>query len=673
MKSHGLFVPSLLGLLVCAVGARAQGPSALASRTTIKPIPLPGPFSPTTPAQFVIASTGVDDCSNASSVPIAGPGTFLVNTISATDSPQLGLGCTQAHRDVWFEWTAIQTGMVEMTLCGGTATDTVIAVWAGAACPSGTPLACNDDACNVQSRVVFAVTNGSSYLLQIGVYGAGSSPGFSGAFDIVALPPPPSNDECATATVVGGLGAFAFDNTSATTSAQGQFESPCLLYGSTAMERDVWFAWTAPSSGLVTFATCTLTGVDTKIAAYPGAGCPAAGTAIACSDDACASFQSTIEFVVTGGSQYTFEIAVYPGAPGGSGMFSISIPPPPPPPIRADMNIDIGPTGSIPGSTSNTYAAAAGRSGEWNARSALVATSQLDDLAGVPCAVVLTRAVATPQDRTFTNPGPMGDDAALLNDAQDVGGVGGTTTWTFSNLYGGNYAVYSYAWAPDGAAYRSIVSVVGSTDPSQSVGGAWPGAHVLGVTYALHRVDNVPSGGSIAITIATGVGFGTLNGFQLVEQSMPSTPYCFGNGLGAPCPCGNVGAAGNGCPNSVNPSGANLLATGVASVTSDTVRLQGSGMPSSSCLYFQGTTQVAVSFGDGLRCASGVVIRLGTKTNTSGASRYPVAGDLAVSLRGLVPAAGGTRTYQAWYRNAAAFCTASTYNLTNGVAVPWQP
>jgi hypothetical protein len=27
--------------------------------------------------------------------------------------------------------------------------------------------------------------------------------------------------------------------------------------------------------------------------------------------------------------------------------------------------------------------------------------------------------------------------------------------------------------------------------------------------------------------------------------------------------------------------------------------------------------------------------------------------------------------YQLWYRNAAAFCTPSTFNLTNGLDVTW--
>jgi len=112
--------------------------------------------------------------------------------------------------------------------------------------------------------------------------------------------------------------------------------------------------------------------------------------------------------------------------------------------------------------------------------------------------------------------------------------------------------------------------------------------------------------------------------------------------------------------------------------------LAGAGMPNSSALYFQGTatpstcsnppactsTTLGVPFGDGLRCVSGSIVRLGTKSNSAGRSRYPAAGDASISVRGLV-AAPGTRHYQCWYRNAAAFCTPSTFNLTNAVIVTW--
>ncbi len=154
------------------------------------------------------------------------------------------------------------------------------------------------------------------------------------------------------------------------------------------------------------------------------------------------------------------------------------------------------------------------------------------------------------------------------------------------------------------------------------------------------------------------------------------TSFCFGDGSGTACPCANAGAAGNGCASSVNANGANLTATGTASIGNDTVVLLGSGMPNSSALYFQGTSQLNGGlgnvFGDGLRCAGGSIIRLGTKANQSGASQYPSGADPSVSVRGN-DSAGDVRTYQIWYRNAAAFCTAATFNLSNGIQLTWLP
>jgi len=102
--------------------------------------------------------------------------------------------------------------------------------------------------------------------------------------------------------------------------------------------------------------------------------------------------------------------------------------------------------------------------------------------------------------------------------------------------------------------------------------------------------------------------------------------------------------------------------------------LEGSQMPNGPALYFQGTQQLAgglgATFGDGLRCATGTITRLGTVQNAGGASSYPGALDPSVSVRGGC-AAGDVRTYQVWYRNAAAFCTPSTFNLSNGLEITW--
>ena len=97
-------------------------------------------------------------------------------------------------------------------------------------------------------------------------------------------------------------------------------------------------------------------------------------------------------------------------------------------------------------------------------------------------------------------------------------------------------------------------------------------------------------------------------------------------------------------------------------------------MPNSSALYFQGANLASggqgFAFGDGVKCVAGPFVRLGTKTNVGGASAYPGAADLPISVRGFVTSAG-TRHYQVNYRNAAAFCAPETFNYTNAVTVAW--
>ncbi|MCY2960850.1 MAG: right-handed parallel beta-helix repeat-containing protein [Planctomycetota bacterium] len=176
----------------------------------------------------------------------------------------------------------------------------------------------------------------------------------------------------------------------------------------------------------------------------------------------------------------------------------------------------------------------------------------------------------------------------------------------------------------------------------------------------------------------TGAGVAPIVDIGAYEFPAPVvTAFCFGDGTATLCPCGNDAPffSGTGCLNSLGTGGL-LGSTGSARILGDTFAVVGSGMPNSSCLYFQGTTQVnggnGSVFGDGIRCAGGSVIRLGTKTNSAGASQYPVVGDLSISVKGLVTLVGTVRTYQCWYRNAAAFCTADTFNLTNGLSVTWE-
>jgi hypothetical protein len=153
----------------------------------------------------------------------------------------------------------------------------------------------------------------------------------------------------------------------------------------------------------------------------------------------------------------------------------------------------------------------------------------------------------------------------------------------------------------------------------------------------------------------------------------PGTLYCFGDGVGASCPCGNNNDGSNGlagCANGVNAGGAALSATGGPSVSNDTVALTCTGLqPNQPGLFFRANNAVNSGngnpFGDGLRCAGGNLVRLGTIiANSSG-----VAVSNSGAGAGLI--AGDVRRYQYWYRNPASSPCGTNFNLSNGLELTW--
>jgi hypothetical protein len=554
---------------------------------------------------------------------ITGTGSVAFDTTTATTGTQgqneaicNNAGLIGLNRDVWFTWTAGFTGNAIITFCGTANFDTKVAVYPGTTCPVAPAIVCNDDFCGVQSQVLFGVTSGNSYVIQVGQWGSGTPA--PGTFSLTQAPPPPSNDSCTSPTAVIGTGSFPFDTTWATTGAEGQSESLCNQGGFTSVAHDQWFSWTATFTGMARVSSCGGTTSNTKLAAYAGTGCPTAGSALACNDDSCGA-QSQMEFNVTQGNAYILQVGNYDTGAPGSGTFSVNqFVPIPVDDCQAPM--------SLPGPGTYAY-------------DTTLATNSSQAAA---CGNIYF-------DYWYTYP-------AMTN---------GTATLTTCGLITSSYldtkcAVYDGAGCPT---TPSIACVDDATCASQSgltTTLSWP--TVCGQMYTVRMGSFGQSGvvGSFMITETGGTQCGPVG-----------VPFCFGDGTGTACPCGNNGAPGNGCASSINVNGANLTTSGASSLANDTLVLLGSGMPNSSCLYFQGTTQISAAFGDGLRCAGGSVVRLSTKTNVGGLSQYPTAGNPPVHIKGAV-SAPGTRTYQTWYRNAAAFCTPSTFNLTNGVLITWQ-
>jgi hypothetical protein len=264
-----------------------------------------------------------------------------------------------------------------------------------------------------------------------------------------------------------------------------------------------------------------------------------------------------------------------------------------------------------------------------------------------------------------TPSGVVFDSLSLFITQGDAGELAFITFLSGPGVTGANF-VALYLVEPDGTRHLALrtgqpfdVSGIGSD--VRTVAGITPG--------------RMNAAGDLPLEIGFTDGSSGLFVARL-DTSAPPVAFCFGDGTGTACPCGNVGAAGNGCANSVGP-GAHLSTSGVARVGADTLVLVGNGMPgTSSALYFQGTQDVnggaGTVFGDGLRCAGGTIVRLGIHTSAGGASSHPGPGNPPISVSGSI-AAGATRRYQVWYRNADAFCASETFNLSNGVRVTWAP
>ena len=143
--------------------------------------------------------------------------------------------------------------------------------------------------------------------------------------------------------------------------------------------------------------------------------------------------------------------------------------------------------------------------------------------------------------------------------------------------------------------------------------------------------------------------------------------FCFGDGLDAmvtaACPCGNVGAPGQGCGNSFDPNGALLSVSGTQSP--NTLLLTCSGIPNSTlCVFLRAQTNdpAGFLFGDGVSCLTGTLIRFGSQ---SSASHMASTGTVTIP-------AGNTRYYACHYRNLlGTFCPPQLFNISNGFMIQW--
>jgi hypothetical protein len=149
------------------------------------------------------------------------------------------------------------------------------------------------------------------------------------------------------------------------------------------------------------------------------------------------------------------------------------------------------------------------------------------------------------------------------------------------------------------------------------------------------------------------------------------------------CPCANppVGTA-RGCDNSAFTGGAQLSASGLPSLSADTLQFTTTGeKPTAGSVLLQGTTSISGAvFGQGVRCAGGTLKRLYLQTAVGGSIHVPATGNPSVSARsaalGDTLASGATRFYAVYYRDPVVLggCPSSSgFNVTQTGQVSWLP
>jgi hypothetical protein len=273
------------------------------------------------------------------------------------------------------------------------------------------------------------------------------------------------------------------------------------------------------------------------------------------------------------------------------------------------------------------------------------------------------------RNRLFTNTGGVQDTHApyIPNTEQAPNRVAGPTPTVIRAHVYDNTSHYITAMNPTVVEYTvdgGVPQTVTAMNSGHQVFRAeLPGNLVGTIQYRWISQDEYGNTGQSAFRSYTATGAGTTG-----------TAFCFGDGSGTACPCGNAGAAGHGCANGSFGTGSQLSGSGNPSVGSDTVVLQATSAPANlTGLFFQGDVQtnggMGAVFGDGLRCAGQGVIRLQVKPS-DGAGQ--TLSSVSISAAGSV-SAGDTKTYQYWYRDPNGSPCGTFFNLSNGLQITWTP
>lgn len=271
-----------------------------------------------------------DECSGAITLtvnPDLNCGTTTSGTVeNATTSSQGIGGCSgTADDDVWYSFVATGTvHTIDILNVTGSVTDMYHSVFSGTCGSIGAAIECSD----ANGSVITGLTPGNTYYVR--VYTFTSTGGQNTTFDVCVgtPPPPPANDECNNAEVLGVNPDYSCA-VSGSGTVSGATESSQSNGCSGTADDDVWFSFVATNSThVIDLYNIVGSVTDMYHSVYSGS-CGALGAALVCSDPN----HSTLTGL-TPGNTYYVRVYTYTSTPLQTTNFDICVGTPPPPPAN---------------------------------------------------------------------------------------------------------------------------------------------------------------------------------------------------------------------------------------------------------------------------------------------------------------------------------------------------
>ncbi|RYG69724.1 hypothetical protein EON80_09275, partial [bacterium] len=239
----------------------------------------------------------------ASAMPLTGDsGSVPSHNFEATresGEPRHGNYYGEGDKSVWFKWTAPVTGNVIFNTQGSTFSH-VLAAYSGSSVGALTNMEQADSYKN-SAIIEFRAQAGTTYTITVdGMFypRTETTPPFTDTGNITfswQFHRSPANDNYASAQLISGNSGSATGNT------LGSFyedNEPTHI----GRDSSVWFKWTAPANGAVTFDTIGST-FDTTLVAFTGSSVGSA-QAVAQGNDGGGEGRSKLPFTVVGGTTY---------------------------------------------------------------------------------------------------------------------------------------------------------------------------------------------------------------------------------------------------------------------------------------------------------------------------------------------------------------------------------